>query len=117
MLPLDPGTGQPVEDAELLLAQALVDDQFRRALGEAADGAEQLRRLLAPGDKARSARRWALIRWHRAEPPAERQRLLLAEAAKGHIGIPDRDVDLWQAGGIGRVACDIAGALPMSDDP
>jgi len=37
MAALDAGTRQPVEDAELLLAQPLVDDQLRRLLGDSAD--------------------------------------------------------------------------------
>ena len=117
MAALDAGTRQPVEDAELLLAQPLVDDQLRRVLSDAADRADQLRRRLRAAIRRDQHDVRTLIRRQGREPPAKGDRLLLAQAAQGDVGISDRNVDLCQSGGVCCVTCDIAGALPMSNDP
>jgi hypothetical protein len=51
------------------------------------------------------------------EPAAQGLGLLLAQGAQGHVHIPIGDVDVRQAGGVGRIARDIARALTVSDDP
>ena len=79
MMPLDAGAGEPVEDAELLLAQALVDDE-RVALGaEPACRLDELGRALRPQigrgqDDVRPFRGR-----QRGEPASERARLLFPE--------------------------------------
>ena len=93
----DAERGQPVEDPELALAQALVDDGPRRAAGKRALLADDLGGL--PGadigrgqDRSRAARRAAKPR-----TSARRLRLLHAELGQGHVDVAHVDVDLVRA--------------------
>jgi len=53
----------------------------------------------------------------RREPPAGRFSLLMPKLGQGHVDVAHVDVDLVRAGLVGRIARDIALALPVPDEP
>ena len=113
----DAGGGQPVEDAELALAQALVDDRLARLLGDAARLADRLGGLAGADIRRGEDDLGPLALRQRGEPAAERAACSLAELAQRHVDVAHVDVDHAEAGRIGGVARDVAGALPVADDP
>src|SRR5205085_11156904 len=104
--------GQPVQDAELALPEALVDDGLARAFGDAARLADRLRRL--PGTRIWRAEHYfgAFFLGQGGEPVAERLGLALSQIGQRDVHVTQRDVDHRQAGRVRRVARDIARTLP-----
>ena len=114
----DAERGQPVEDPELALAQPLVDDRSRRTAGERALLADDLGGLLRADigrgqDDLAAARRAAATANQRPAASA----CCDAELRQRHVDVAHVDVDLVRAGFIGRIARDIALALPVPDQP
>jgi hypothetical protein len=113
----DAVAGQPVEDAEFLLAQPLVLDEVRRVHVKAAGALDQRRRLeRAPVGRGQD-HIGLLVPGHFREPAAEGARLLLAQAAERHVDVATAGIDMRQAGSVGCVARDIAAAFAVADDP
>src|SRR6185437_11189199 len=75
----DAGGRQPVENPELALAQALVDDGARRPAGERALLANERRGLLRADVRRGQDQLGPLALRQGGEPPARRSRLVLAE--------------------------------------
>ncbi len=113
----DAGGGQPVENPELALAQPLVDDRVRRAAGERAGAADDLRGLLRPHVRRREDQLGAFLARQCGEPAASGVGLLAPEIGQGHVDVAARDVDLVRAGFVRRVARYVALTLPMPDEP
>src|SRR5207302_3586152 len=70
---------QPVEDAELALAQPLIDDGSRRTAGERALLTDERRGLLGADVRRRKNDLRPVIAWQRGEPTPGRLRLLHAQ--------------------------------------
>ena len=113
----DAERGQPVEDAELALAQPLVDDRPRRAAGQRALLADDLGRLPRADIGRGQDDLGPFVARQRGEPAAGRFGLLDAELGQRHVDVAHVDVDLVRAGLVGGVARDIALALPVPDQP
>ena len=93
----DAGGGQPVEHAELALAQPLVDDRLARLCGDAARLADRLGGLAGADIRRGQHDLGPLGLGQRGEPAAERARLLVAEVAQRHVDVAHRDVDHGEA--------------------
>ena len=108
----DAGAGQPIEDAELALAQALV--------GRPRMDVSQL-----PGDRlgglARAPER--RVEHHLRpllecrEPRPECVRLFVPKVAQRHVDVAHVEVDPRHARRVRSLSGDVAGALPVTDDP
>ena len=115
----DAAGGEPVEHAELALAQPLVDDRLARRLGRPRPPRRSPWRSGGRGHKARRAR----LRACSASGSAANQRpsaaacswpSSLSGTSTSRIGDVDRRRGPAACGGVAR---DIAGALPVADDP
>ena len=113
----DADAGQPVEDAELALAQPLVDDRPGRAAGERAGLADDLGGLARPHVGRGEDDLGPLVARQSGKPAAGRLGLAKAELGERHVDVADVDVDLVRAGLVGGVAGDIALALPVPHQP
>ena len=114
------GAGKAVEDAELLLAQPLVDLPLRGrplAARRREDGEHVVGSL--PGAQVGRAQDdlRPLANRHLGEPFAERFGLPVAERGQRDIDVSLGDNDVGQASALGRVARDVAGTLAMPHDP
>lgn len=58
-----------------------------------------------------------LIRWKFGKPVDQGKRLLLAKIVQGDIDIALGDIDAAKARRVGEIARDMAGALPVADNP
>jgi len=109
-------TVEPVEDAELLLAEAFVDaDAFVRSA--AAGFAEQLRGLDRAHVGAGQHHLGPAVFVCSRKPSPKRLRLLAAERRKRHVDVAALHVDAGEAGFGRAIAGNVAGALPMAHHP
>ena len=109
-----PLPGQPVEDAELPLAQPLVDDHRHVETGRLEGDLGRL-----PGaDVGRGPHDGRLlVRRLLRGPAAERRGLPPAELGQRHVDVAVGQVEPLEARGLGGVAGDVAGALAVAHDP
>ncbi len=113
----DAGPGQPVEDAELALAQALVDGVFDEGRIEAAVFPDDLGRPLRPLIGRGQDDLGPAVGRKVAEPGAQGLRLHHTPVAERDIDIPLLDGDPRRSGRVGGVARDVAGALAVTHHP
>src|SRR5947209_3247815 len=108
---------EAVEDAELALAQPLIDDRPRRPAGESALLADERRGLLCADIRRRKNDLRPVIARQRGEPAAGGLRLIDSEGRQRHVDVAQIDVDFVRAGLVGGVSRDIALALAMPHQP
>ena len=113
---------QPVEDAELLLAQPLVADAGRRRVGRTAwpacSATRTRRRSGARARRATAARRsGSSSRGMAANQAPSASAWRSPSVGQRHVDVAMGDVDRRQAAELGGVARDVAGALAVPDDP
>ena len=109
--------GEPVEDPELLLAQALVGDEIEQRVGDAAGLADQPGGGFGPAIGRGQHHVGPLGRRHLGEPPSDRRGLALAERAQRHVDVAPGDVDMGVPRRLRGVPGDVAGALAVPHDP
>ena len=114
---LDARAGEAIEDTELLLAQALVDDKRVAFDTDTPCSLDDLGRALRSEIGRGQHDVGAFICGQGGKPASKGTRLFFSERAQRDIDIPVGDIDIGQTGGMGGIACDIAGALAMADDP
>jgi cation diffusion facilitator family transporter len=111
----DAGRCQPIEDAELLLAQPFVEADGHVARRTAA-GPESLGSL----ERAPIRRREKNLRPRAfrlaGEPMPQRRRLLLSQTAERDVCVANREFDTVHGGFMGSVARHVAGALSVPHD-
>jgi hypothetical protein len=108
---------KPVEDSELAFAEPLVDYQRRLVPDETAGLADRPGRLPRTHvGRAQDDLRLLLV-GKRCEPMPQCSGLPPAKVAQRNIDVAHVDIDGPEACCVCSVACDIAGALTMPDDP
>jgi hypothetical protein len=116
VLVLDAVGGQAVEDAELFFAQALVGLHRHEAV--LVEVFHQQVRGLARAQVRRVQHDVGLrVRGQAGEPGAQRRRLALAQDGQRHVDVALGNLDVQPGRSLGLVACDVACALPVPDQP
>jgi len=113
----DPTSGQPIEDAELALAQALIDERSSWPAGKRSLPADDPGGLLCPDIRRGKDDLWPLIARERGKPAAGGPGLLDTELGQGDVDVSHFDPDFVSAGLMRRVARDIPLALAVTHDP
>jgi hypothetical protein len=113
----DAACRQAIENAELALAQALVDDRLGLVAGERPRLANRLRGLAGAEIGGGQDELRTLGGGKLGEPAACGFGLAEAKVGQRHVDIADIEIDDAVPGGIRLVAGDIALALAMADQP
>ena len=113
---LDSDGGEAVENAELFLAEALVDDERVGVVADSSRLYDETR--CVPRTKIGRSENdvGSFFRGKRSKPVAERDRLLLSEVGERNVDVADRHVDHGMAGFERRIARDVARGFSVADE-
>ena len=113
---LDAHAREPVENAELLLAQPFIDDGAAVRLDSALVGDVGCGLASSQVGRGKDCG-WPAVGAEAGEPSAKGGRLFVTEWAERNVDVALGDLDHRAAGRVGGVPGEIAGALTVADNP
>jgi len=108
---------EPVEHAEFLLPQTLVDGKRTGIVAQAPRGADEHRRALCPAIGRGEDDLGTVRGRHRGEPAPQGMGLAFPEGTQGNVDVPFFDRDMRRSRSYRRIPGDVAGAFAVAHDP